>query len=117
MEVIERPGGSKYSRRSFTKIHYEDMWSPYERCKEIVKHEWVNSCRLNCENLVLLFNKKSKDSMAELKIGNKNEFGGRKKKLDQLLHQLQSIREGRDQYVCGNEIKHIEKQIDDMLLE
>ena len=37
LEVEEKGRGVKHRRRSFTRFHYEDMWSPYERCKEIVK--------------------------------------------------------------------------------
>lgn len=41
MEVQERRGGGlNYNRGSLSRIHYEDMWSPYEACKEIVKTEW-----------------------------------------------------------------------------
>lgn len=31
IEDVEKTIGSKYSRRHFTRIHYEDMWSSYER--------------------------------------------------------------------------------------
>ena len=82
-----------------------------------MNQEWRNSCRWSCENPVLLFKKKAKDSLAELKLWSKYEFEGRKKNLDQLLHHLQSIKESQEKYVNGNEVKKIEKQIDAMLLE
>lgn len=41
----------------------------------------------------------------------------RKKKLEHLFNRLQNIRESQEQYVCGNEIKLIEGQIDEILLE
>lgn len=39
MEVLEKGKGIRYIRRTFQRIHYEDMWSSYERCQEIVKCE------------------------------------------------------------------------------
>lgn len=39
MDVHERGCGLSYERRSFSRIHYEDMWS-YESCKDIVQREW-----------------------------------------------------------------------------
>lgn len=117
MDVVEKNKGSKYSRRFFTRIHYENMWSPYERCQEIVKKEWMDSCRWDGENPVMQFKEKARSSMAELKIWSKAEFEGRKKKLDNLLQQLQSKRECGEQYESGEEIKNIEKQIDGILLE
>ena len=41
MEVLEKGRGNRYSRKTFHRIHYEDMWSPYKKCKEIVKKEWM----------------------------------------------------------------------------
>lgn len=69
------------------------------------------------ENPVMQFKEKARSSMAELKIWSKAEFEGRKKKLDNLLQQLQSKRECGELYESGEEIKNIEKQIDGILLE
>lgn len=38
-EVKERCNKNKYVSRSFPRYHYEDMWSSYEACKNIVKDE------------------------------------------------------------------------------
>lgn len=39
MEVLEKGKGMRYIQRTFQRIHYEDIWSSYERCQEIVKRE------------------------------------------------------------------------------
>lgn len=28
-----------YKKRSYSRTHYEDMWSPYEECRQIKKDE------------------------------------------------------------------------------
>ena len=55
MEVLERGSGLRYSRRTFCRVHYEDIWSPYEKCREIVKREWKESSRWDSGNPVDLF--------------------------------------------------------------
>ena len=32
MEVAKKVRGASYNKRTFPRIHYEDMWSPYEKC-------------------------------------------------------------------------------------
>lgn len=44
MDVVEREEGRRYIKRIFPKVHYEDMWSLYKKCKKIVKHEWLETC-------------------------------------------------------------------------
>lgn len=39
MEVKERSKDISYMRKSFSRDYYEDMWSSYEDCKNIVKDE------------------------------------------------------------------------------
>ena len=69
MMVLEERGRNRsFKRRIFTRVHYEDMWSPYEKCQEIVKHEWIESRSWNCEDLVSQFKKTAKDSLAKLKM-------------------------------------------------
>ncbi|KAH9735375.1 reverse transcriptase domain-containing protein [Citrus sinensis] len=84
MEVLEKRSGLRYSRRTFRKVHYEDMWSPYEKCREIVKREWKESSCWDRGNPVDLFQRKSKESLAELKLWSNEEFKGRQKRLKQL---------------------------------
>lgn len=39
MEVLEKGKEDRHAKRTLHRVHYEDMWSPYEKCKEIVNHE------------------------------------------------------------------------------
>lgn len=57
------------------------MWSSYDRCREIVKHEWIDPSIYENENPVQMFSKKAKASLIELKTWSKNEFGGRKEEI------------------------------------
>lgn len=68
IEVLEKRRETRYTRKTYHRTHYEDMWSPYEKCKEIVKQEWVEmSCWKN-KNPVDSFTKISNESLARLKI-------------------------------------------------
>lgn len=81
-----------------------------------MKSEWKEGSKWNCDNPVLLFKKSAKRSMVELKLWSRTEFEGRKKKLDGLFQQLRNIKERGEQYVSGEEIKKIKRQIDELLL-
>lgn len=80
MTVVEKGRGFRYNRRTFPRVHYEDLWSSYDKCKEIVKKEWMDQRRWNSENAVELFKKAAKDSMAQLRLWSKEELGDRSKK-------------------------------------
>lgn len=60
MEVLEKGKGKRYMRRTFHRVYYKDMWSPYEKCREIVKHEWKDGSCWTKNNPVELFKRKSK---------------------------------------------------------
>lgn len=117
MEVTERNIDSRYEKRSFSRVHYEDMWSPYAQCQEIVKREWMDHSGWEGENVVPLFQKKIRDTMAELKLWSKEEFGGRTKQLDKLLTDLETSRQQHLQYVDEESIKKLERQIDNLLVD
>lgn len=55
-----------------------------------------------------MFKTIAKSSMAQLKLWSKDEFGGREKKLKELLGKLKSAKESNLQFENGNEIKHTE---------
>ena len=116
MVLKERGRNLSFKRRTFTREHYEDMWSPYEKCQKIVKHEWIESRSWNCEDHVSQFKRTAKDSLAELKMWSREEFGGREKKLGKLLEVLKNYRQSNNHYEDGNEIKLIERQISDLLV-
>ncbi|KAH9715856.1 putative reverse transcriptase/RNA-dependent DNA polymerase [Citrus sinensis] len=117
MEVLEKGSGLRYSRRTFRRVHYEDMWSPYEKCREIVKREWKESSCWDRGNPVDLFQRKSKESLAELKLWSNEEFKGRQKRLKQLKERLKEIRQNYGHYDSGLEVKNIERQIDNILID
>ncbi|KAL9426467.1 hypothetical protein AB3S75_033282 [Citrus x aurantiifolia] len=93
------------------------MWSPYDACKEIVEEEWSTQGRWNIENPVSVFQKVAKKSMARLILWSKEEFRGRQKKLENLTKQLRSLKLDRVQYVNGNKIKEVERQIQNLLAD
>lgn len=39
LEVLEKGEEERNEKRTPHRCHYEDMLSPYERCKEIIKNE------------------------------------------------------------------------------
>ncbi|KAH9663932.1 reverse transcriptase domain-containing protein [Citrus sinensis] len=117
MEVLEKGKGKRYMRRTFHRVHYEDMWSPYEKCREIVKHEWKDGSCWTKNNPVELFRRKSKDSLADLKIWSKQEFNGRDKKLKQLKNKLKEMKNQFSHFDNREEMQRIENQIDNILID
>ena len=105
MEVVKNCVEQICKRQSWRRIHYEDMWSSYDACKEIVKNEWASHGGGTNANPVQLFKKSATTSMAHLRIWSKEEFGERKKKLELLVNELQLIRQSEKPYECGAEIK------------
>lgn len=67
MEVVEKRKGKRFMKRNFQRVHYEDMWGSYEKCREIVRQEWREVSYENGSNPIEIFKKKSKMSLAELK--------------------------------------------------
>ena len=105
------------SRRQSSRIHYEDMWSPYEACKEIVSEEWSLNGNWQSGNPVYSFRKIAKESMARLLNWSKREFRGREKQLEQLQKQLQGWKQRGVQYESGKEIKMVENQIQNIIID
>lgn len=58
-----------------------------------------------------------KKSLAQLKCWSKEEFGCRDKKLKELMRKLKRAKESNLQYESGNEIRHIERHMQNFLLE
>ncbi|KAH9782560.1 reverse transcriptase domain-containing protein [Citrus sinensis] len=116
MMVQERGEEMAASRRQSSRIHYEDMWSPYEACKEIVSEEWSLNSNWQSGNPVYLFRKIAKESMARLLNWSKREFRGREKQLEQLQKQLQGWKQRGVQYESGKEIKMVENHIQNIII-
>ncbi|KAL9419398.1 hypothetical protein AB3S75_037210 [Citrus x aurantiifolia] len=93
------------------------MWSPYEKCKEIVKKEWMEGISWKGGNLAEIFKRISKESLANLRIWSIEEFEGRKRKLQQLKKKLKDLKNGFCHLDSGEEIRRIEMEIDNILLD
>lgn len=117
MEIIRKDEGQRYKRRTFQRVHYEEMWSAYEKCKEIAQQEWQEKSKWNKENPVELFKKRAKVLLGELQLQSKKEFGGRQKQLKQLENKLKTIRHDFSHYDYGDELKKTEWQIYNILLD
>lgn len=116
-EVKERCGKNKYESRPFPRDHYDDTWSSYEACKNIVKDEWDKYGEKDWEDPVQHFQRVARNSLAHLKIWSKVEFDGRRRKQDQLIQHLQSIKHNNPSSTDGEEIRRIENKINNMLMD
>lgn len=74
-----------YITRSFSRVHYKDLWSSYDICKHIVKAEWARYYERCGENPMLRFKQMAKWSLVELHLWTKEEFKGRKNKVDKAI--------------------------------
>lgn len=90
------------------------MWSPYEKCKEIIHFEWLENRRWKDEDPVKIFKKAANESLTNLKLWSNQVFGRREKKL---LAALKTYKESNNQYMNSDKIKLLERQIDDLLLD
>ncbi|KAH9717652.1 reverse transcriptase domain-containing protein [Citrus sinensis] len=90
MEVKERVQCESYARKSFPRVHYEDMWSAYNM---------------------------SKNSMARLKGWSKREFGGREEELKRLRKQLERVKQNLEHYDGGDEYRRLENRIHNLLID
>lgn len=117
MEVQERSVLPRYVRRTFPRVHYEDMWSAYDECKDIVRQEWATYQEWNSGNSALNFHKTTKNSLAALKIWSKKEFGGRQKEMDKLMKQLKEIKQNYKHYEGGEDLKRTEQKINNHLID
>lgn len=68
-------------------------------------------------NIPEQFNKVAKTSLAELKLWSRTEFGGRDKKVKNLINELRNVKQNFDHYISGEKVKRLEKHIDNMLLD
>ena len=41
LEIQEKTRFNWHQKKSYQRLHYEDMWSPYKECKRIVRREWM----------------------------------------------------------------------------
>lgn len=109
MEVFEKGKEDKHAKRTLHRVQYEDMWSPYERCKEIVKHEWMEERCWSSSDSVEMFKRILKASLAKLTSWSMEEFGDRKRKLESLMNQLKKLKSGGSHIRGGEEVRRLEK--------
>ncbi|KAH9736072.1 hypothetical protein KPL71_017960 [Citrus sinensis] len=117
MVVQERREGMIQRGRHSSRIHYEDMWSSYDGCKEIIKEEWGLYRNWSSENSAQSFRQATKTSMGRLLGWSKREFRKRDRKLEKLKVQLRELKQRRVQFVDGEEIRKVEKQIQNILMD
>lgn len=117
MEINGRQRSLVYEKKTFTRIHYKDMCSSCEACKNIVNEEWSNWHTKTEASPVHMFRNVAKRSMAQLILWSREEFRDRDKKLKELVKKLKQANEEGDQYEKENEIGKIEKQIQVMLMD
>lgn len=67
--------------------------------------------------LFSIFKETTKSSMAKLKCWGIVEFGGRQKKLDELVNRLKELRFCGRQYSSRKEIKRVKRQIQNILTD
>ncbi|KAH9716467.1 hypothetical protein KPL71_021472 [Citrus sinensis] len=109
MNVQQKRSRVSYDRRTFFRVHYEDLWTPYEGCKNIMKEVWSGfGCRDDI-NPMQTFKSLSKATMAQLQWWSKEEFGERKERLKNLMEKLQCAVNNNLQYDNGAEIKSLER--------
>ncbi|KAH9671372.1 reverse transcriptase domain-containing protein [Citrus sinensis] len=85
--------------------------------EEIVRREWLEQSKWDGTITSEQFKKVAKRSLAELKLWSITEFGGREKKVKELINELKSVKHNFEHYMSGGKIKRLEKQIDNMLLD
>ena len=117
LEVLERGSGIGYMKMSASRIHYEDMWSTYEACKEIIDREWKRHDNWRSDDLVQLFKQTAKTSMAQLKSWSNEEFKGRQQRLEKLMVRLKELNYSGMQHNSGEEIKRVKNRIHNILLD
>lgn len=66
MEVQNWGNGLRHNRKRSSHIYYEDIWSSYDVCKEIIEDVWSRQRSWNRDNLTQEFYKMTKESMAML---------------------------------------------------
>ncbi|KAL9460747.1 hypothetical protein AB3S75_003870 [Citrus x aurantiifolia] len=116
LDVIGRGNGGQNHRRTLSRVHYEDFWSTYDECRGIIQRNWAEIGSWSGSNTVQLFQKTSKNSLAELMLWSKRAFGDSKKKLEKLRNRLEELQGHNRQYVKGEEVKSIKRKIHHLVL-
>lgn len=79
MNIEEKGKGIRYLKKTTPRTYHEDLWSSYEKCKEIIKNEWLDF-RTWCEEYTIkTFKKTTKEYLAQLKLWSRKELEDRRK--------------------------------------
>ena len=117
LKMQERNKFAWYKKNSSSRVFYEDMWSHYEACKNIVKKEWLNGGSWSQGDPVTIFKKTTSNCLAQLRIWSRKKFNGQKEKLKHLKKKLSEMKHNFTQWEEVNEIKSTEEQIEKILLD
>lgn len=117
MTVVEKGRRLRYNRRTFHHVHYEDLWSSYDECREIVKQKWSEQGRWSNADAVECFKKATKESIIQLLWWNREVLGDISQKLEKLIKELKEVKKRNLHYEDGKYIKSLERQIDGLLLD
>ncbi|KAH9658155.1 hypothetical protein KPL70_023379 [Citrus sinensis] len=102
MAIQEKREGMNQRGRHSSRIHYEDMWSSYDVCKEIIKEEWSLHRNWSSEDTAQSFRQATKASMGRLLGWSKLEFRKRDRKLEKLKNQLRLVFSRASMTDCQN---------------
>ncbi|KAH9648147.1 reverse transcriptase domain-containing protein [Citrus sinensis] len=112
LDIKERSKEINYKRRSFPRDHYEDIWSSYENCQNIVREEWETYGDRSWENPVNNFQRAAKNSLSQLKIWSnctgikdREQIGSGKETKTQFFHSKASVRRRKNK-IWGIEDTH-----------
>ena len=117
MEVVERGSRTRYEKKAFPRMHYENMYSPYEKYQEIVKREWWEQSIWEGVDAIEVFKKATKKFMADIKLWSSTEFRGKEREVKQLIKELKNLKRNYDHYVNGDRIRGLENHIDNLLAD
>lgn len=103
MTVVEKGRGLRYKRRTFPQVHYEDLWSSYDK--------WSHGNAVEC------LMKTTKESMIQLQMWRREELGDRRHKVEKLIQELKELNQRNQHYEDVELVKKLEKHIDGLFLE
>lgn len=76
MEVKKRKQNRGHRTFQAKRIHYEDMWNNYEKCKEIIRRKWQPVGRRNNADKIQSFKEAVDKAMKRLNDWSQQEFKG-----------------------------------------
>ncbi|KAH9698518.1 reverse transcriptase domain-containing protein [Citrus sinensis] len=106
-----------FKRKRKPRVHYEDMWSHYEECRQIVEEELRQRGSRYDRDPVQSFQKAANCSIGRLLAWSKKEFNNRKEKLKRLKKKLGDMKLNYQHFKEAKDFKSTEDQIEMLLLD